>query len=343
MASNDDGFVVSSLKEANELFKAGFADVLYGVPLGVDKIGLAEELLMKNYDLQVFVDSLEILELMMAKSKKISKWSIFIKIDCENGRAGIKWNDEKLLDLVDKILKNPEYFKLTGLYAHCGNTYSNNGDVEVALDIARLTASRILEAKTKLIENFTSYSKILENLNCGIGSTPTCSLLQNENDPKNQCFKNLTELHAGNYTFYDVMQEKIGSCQSYEVAAKLLGRVISIKNDKSRAIVDCGFTAISKQGFDQKEGIMKDRMVLAGSKCKSTELKFIGVSQEHGKIEGPDVEKLKIGDEVFIYPWHSCVFSSLFQNFFAYESAVSDDLTDHVITKVLPVTTGHWF
>merc|ERR1712048_965471 len=98
MASNDDGFVVSSLKEANELFKAGFEDVLYGVPLGVDKIGLAEELLMKNYDLHVFVDSVEILELIMAKSKfnsPLGKWSIFIKIDCENGRAGIKWNDEK--------------------------------------------------------------------------------------------------------------------------------------------------------------------------------------------------------------------------------------------------------
>ena len=83
---------------------------------------------------------------------------------------------------------------------------------------------------------------------------------------------------------------------------------------------------------------------MAGSSSsKSTELKFIGVSQENGKIEGSEVEKLKIGDEVFIYPWHSCVFSSLFQNFFAYESEVFDDSTDHVITKVLPVTTGHWF
>lgn len=49
----------------------------------------------------------------------------------------------------------------------------------------------------------------------GVGSTPTCS------NPPN-ALPNVTEMHPGNYIYYDTMQEVIGGVEDGEVGGSFL-------------------------------------------------------------------------------------------------------------------------
>ena len=69
------------------------------------------------------------------------------------------------------------------------------------------------------------------------GSTPGCGYPVDE-------FKQLDELHPGNYCFYDYCQETLGSCKASDISAFVLSRVNSVF--ESYIVIDAGFLAISK-------------------------------------------------------------------------------------------------
>lgn len=338
-----NSLVCSSLKEATFLLEHGFTDILYGVPFGVDKLRFLSIIHQKypNSNFSILIDNFEILEHLIHLN--LPSLQVFLKVDCDNGRAGIFYNDPKAIVLAEKIDQNC-IFK--GLYAHCGNTYGNGGDAEVVLEIAHETASKVLALKNNL-------KPTKQPLIVGIGSTPTCSLM-NLDHPKCQILKQLDEIHVGNFTLYDLMQsENIQSCDISEIAGFVLARVISVKHDFSRAIIDCGFTGISKQGMDNQrfrenclicprlEGTENSGNLLTKKNCSnqpSRDLNLTGMCQEHGTVTGQDVKNLKIGDIILILPWHSCVFSALHSEFYAVEN-LTPGLNSQV-SEILPVCRG---
>ena len=81
----------------------------------------------------------------------------------------------------------------------------------------------------------------------GTGSTPSCS----HDTP---IMKHLTEIHPGNYVFYDVQQLDLGSCGESDIAGKVLTRVIGQSRRTNEILVDCGFTGLTKQGFEAQGG-----------------------------------------------------------------------------------------
>lgn len=82
--------------------------------------------------------------------------------------------------------------------------------------------------------------------NVGIGSTPSCS-------HDSTLYAQLSEIHPGNYVFYDAQQVKLGSCGINDVAGKVLTRVIGHSVRRNQLLVDCGFSALTKQGFQELE------------------------------------------------------------------------------------------
>ncbi|XP_009886980.1 PREDICTED: uncharacterized protein LOC104289691 [Charadrius vociferus] len=74
-----------------------------------------------------------------------------------------------------------------------------------------------------------------------IGSTPSCSHPVPE-------MAQLTELHPGNYLFYDLQQTQLGSCHPEEVAIRVLTRVIGHYPHRNQLLVDCGWAALSLHG-----------------------------------------------------------------------------------------------
>ena len=58
----------------------------------------------------------------------------------------------------------------------------------------------------------------------------------------------MRELHPGNYVMYDHQQVQLGSCSLDNVAGKVITRIIGHYPRRNQMLVDCGFTAITKQG-----------------------------------------------------------------------------------------------
>lgn len=79
--------------------------------------------------------------------------------------------------------------------------------------------------------------------NVGTGSTPSCS-------HTTPLMERLTEIHPGNYVFYDAQQMLLQSCEESDIAGKVLTRVIGGSRRRNEILVDCGFTGLTKQGFE---------------------------------------------------------------------------------------------
>ncbi|RXM28049.1 D-serine dehydratase [Acipenser ruthenus] len=123
--------VVSTLAEAFFYAEHGFDDILYAYPLPVDKLARCAELAQRLALFHVLVDSVAALQELRNTPLTGGKlWSVWLKLDCENKRAGVPHDDPAALDLAKAISESPGV-ELTGVYAHCGNSYDCTGLEEI--------------------------------------------------------------------------------------------------------------------------------------------------------------------------------------------------------------------
>ena len=134
-----------------------------------------------------------------------------MQVDCGNARAGVWWDDDEAVDIV-KCIEECQNVQFQGIYAHCGNSYAAHSISEVER-VRDSTVNMMVSLAMKLKDSG------LKCPNWGVGSTPSCS------HPSNG-FEKLTEIHPGNYVFYDNQQVGLGSCGLDEVAGKVLTRVL---------------------------------------------------------------------------------------------------------------------
>jgi len=224
-------------------------------------------------------------------------WSVFIKVDCGNNRAGIHWEDVEIGAAVLRKLANNKNLHFAGLYAHCGDSYRVGPD-GVVTHVAKRTIERL--------QQFADELKKATGVDCpsmGIGSTPSC------NQPIAE-MKKLTEIHPGNYVFNDAQQFTLGSCQLDDIACIVATRVIGHYPRRNQFLIDCGFTGLTKQGMDQMPSgcvIFRDE----------PNLKLIDTTQEIGKVttvngEQLNYKKYPLGSMLFMYPWHSCATAAMY-------------------------------
>ena len=142
-----------------------------------------------------------------------------------------------------------------------------------------------------------------EGLECptwGIGSTPSCSHHTDK-------FGQVTELHPGNYVLYDNQQLLLGSCSPADIAGKIMTRVIGHYPRRGQMLVDCGFTAITKQG----QGCQSQPDMVAPVEGHP-EIMLSNMTQEIGFIEPTDkdqqidYEMFPIGTILTLLPYHAC-------------------------------------
>ncbi|XP_007434211.1 uncharacterized protein LOC103056254 [Python bivittatus] len=290
--------VVSTLAEARFFANGGFDDILYAYPLPFDKVEDCAALAEKLNAFQVMVDGPQALDRLKERPLRTGRaWKVWLKIDCENGRAGLKPSDPAALQLAKAIAEGAT--ELAGIYAHCGNSYGCHGVSEIQ-SVARATTARTLEFMEKLQG---------AGLPCpvaGIGSTPSCS------HPVPEMGK-LGELHPGNYIFYDVQQMMIGSCQLGDVAVRVLTRVIGHYPHRNQLLVDCGWTGLSLHSLGQ---LPTGYALVEGH----PDLKLVGMTQEHGKIEPItgklDFPKFPLGSLLALVPYHACATAAMHPLFF---------------------------
>ena len=302
------GITVSTLKEAEQFFAAGFRDILYAVGLAPNKLAGAAALLRQGCDLKVLTDSVQSAQAIAAYGLQQGLcFKVLIEIDTDDHRSGIKPASAQLLE-VARALTAPAC-ELVGVLTHAGSSYDLNTP-EALVALAEQERSGCVRAAERLRQaGFTCPS-------VSIGSTPTALCAQN--------LDGVTEVRAGVYIFFDLVMHNVGVCTLNEIALSVLTTVIGHQEEKGWAIVDAGWMAMSRDRGTQKQtqdfgyGQVCDlnAVVLEGYTIS-------GANQEHGivsRLAEPDLaiaKRFPIGTQLRILPNHACATGAQFPEYHA--------------------------
>lgn len=300
--------VVSTLSEAEMFADGGFDDIVYGQLFTKDKMARLIRLASKLSSFHVIVDSDSGVQLLENNKIPDKKWSVLVKVDTGGSRAGVLWDSDKGVELARR-LSSSATCSFHGVYCHEGQSYSSKNAVDIA-KFSSQAAERIIAMANRI------KSAGIECTSVGIGSTPTASRPTED-------MKNLTELHPGNYLFYDAQQHLMGSCEMENVAARVATKVIGQYPHRNQLLIDAGWTAVSLEGH---------KAIPNGSYCLFEDLpnlRLVKMTQEVGFVEPVEgelnYENFPIGKILFLIPYHSCATACMHKKYYVHEG---DDIVD---------------
>lgn len=279
---------VSTLAEARFFADGGFDDILYAVPITPDKLPEASALTARLELFMVVVDHADQLDALLSLPAPADQklWNVVIMVDCGYGRDGVDPSEPESLALARRIQESSSA-TLAGVYTHGGHSYDAKS-VEEVRSIGESERDAVVNFARKLREADIPCHMV------GIGSTPTCS-----NPPEH--LEGVTEMHPGNYIYYDAMQAGLGSCALEDVAVRVCTRVVGHYRKQNTILVDLGWTGISQQGKERGFGAIDGH----------PELRIRNLKQEAGEVTSADngaldFTKYPIGSVLQVIPWHSC-------------------------------------
>jgi D-serine deaminase-like pyridoxal phosphate-dependent protein len=290
--------MVSTLREAEYFAAHGVRDIVYGVGLAPDKldrIGAIRRDL--GADLAVILDSHE-------QARAVGSWvrkngeriPVLIEIDCDGHRSGVLPHDPETLAAIGRTLVE-NGAELRGVLTHAGESYGLS-TLEALERAAEQERSAAAGAATLLRES---------GLPCpivSVGSTPTAHFARD--------FSGITEVRAGVFMFFDLVQAGIGVCTVDDIAISVLTSVIGHRPDKGRIIVDAGWMALSRDRGTARQAVDQGYGLVCDEKGRPLgDLIVSEANQEHGIItirpggKAPPCE-LPIGARLRILPNHAC-------------------------------------
>lgn len=287
---------VSTLREADFFFAAGFTDILYGVGIAPNKFAHAARLMEQGAELKLVLDNLDSARLLADFAQGHEQaFEVLLEIDCDGHRSGIA-PDSPLLVEIARLLQRSGV-KVSGVMTHAGNSYDSRTIAEIEA-YARQERDAVVEAAQLLRDAGFELSVV------SIGSTPTALFTQG--------LSGVSEVRAGVFAFFDLVMAGLGVCDVRDIAVSVLTTVIGHQPEKGWTIVDAGWMALSrdrgtaKQRVDQGYGVVCD---LSG--VPLGDLIVTAANQEHGIISSrsgsPDsLHTLPIGTQLRILPNHAC-------------------------------------
>jgi len=282
---------VSTLKEAEMFGKAGITDLLYAVSIAPQKLPKVTELRRSGIDLKIILDSLEAAQLVAAHARQHGgDIAVMIEVDVDGHRSGVRWDDHDTLIAIARVLAKDA--NLRGVLCHAGDSYHLHGPAALE-EAASLERSRIVAAANALKAAGIACPVV------SVGSTPTAL--------SSRSYEGVTELRAGVYIFFDMVQVGIGICGVDDIALSVLATVIGHRQDKNWIITDAGWMALSSDpGQGEHYGLVCD-----AQGRPYPDLVVLGTNQEHGIVgirprSSAPLPVLPIGTRLRILPNHAC-------------------------------------
>jgi len=292
------GITVSTLKEAEQFFAAGFGDVLYAVCIVPDKLDRALALIRKGCTLTLLVDSVAAAEAVVAKGKAASqKFDVMIEIDSDGHRSGVQPEAPELIAIGQVLQAGGATVK--GVLTHAGSSYDL--DTPAALQaLAEQERALCVRAAERLRAAGIACPEV------SIGSTPTAIAARN--------LEGVTEVRAGVYVFFDLVMSNVGVCTPQDVALSVLTEVIGHQPEKGWVIVDAGWMAMSRDRGTQRQKIDYGYGAVCDLDGNAIDgLIVSAANQEHGIVSRRDgaadsslIERFPIGTRLRILPNHAC-------------------------------------
>lgn len=293
-----EGITVSSIKMARYFANNGFERIHLALPPIQSQ---REELERLSQKVNLSVNVSQYAHLKPIEGLKIK---VLIDLDPDYGRTGIDINDlESFKRFHDSILEN-KGLELLGVYVHNGASYK-----------ARIEIDKL---HTKVLEKLANVRNVLGNeMNVFFGDTPGCSVANN--------FVGITHITAGNFVFYDLMQESFAACWESDIAICMACPIIEKHEGKNEFIIHGGAVHFSKDRMLNKHGLtIYGKMVHLSNNSWSSSIRgcnLISLSQEHGiiKVNNDVFEQYKVGDVIGILPVHSCLTADSMRQFISFD------------------------
>jgi D-serine deaminase-like pyridoxal phosphate-dependent protein len=294
--ANSVGITVSTLKEAEQFFAAGYRDILYAVGIAPNKLAHVAALRAQGCDLTIILDNIEAARAVADKSRSAgAALPALIEIDSDGHRAGVKPGDARLIEIGRTLGTN-----LRGVMTHAGGSYDCKSADEI-----RGYADRERAEAVRCAEQLRA-----AGLPCpvvSVGSTPTATYAES--------LAGVTEVRVGVYMFFDLFMAGLGVCQIDDLALSVLCSVIGHQPEKGWIITDAGWMALSRdrgtagQTIDQGYGVVCDV-----NGVPLDDLIVASANQEHGIIArrrgnaggAIDAALFPVGTLLRVLPNHAC-------------------------------------
>lgn len=287
---------VSTLAEAEAYADAGFTDLLYAVGIAPAKLHRVSALRQRGIDLHILLDNVQQAQAVVDYANTQQQpFSVFIEIDSDDHRGGIKSNAPELIHIAQQLGSH-----FSGVMTHAGGSYSCT-TAAALVAFAAQECDALREAKARLQE---------AGIACpitSVGSTPTAHYGED--------FSDISEVRAGVYTTFDLVMYNIGVCRVDDIAMSVVTTIIGHNRDKNWLLTDSGWMALSRdrgtaaQPQDFAYGQVCD---LVGHGMPG--LLVTATSQEHGVIALPDnqsVDNFAVGTLLRILPNHACATAAM--------------------------------
>ena len=285
---------VSSFEMAAYFANDNWEDITVAFPLNYLQADIINNLAQK-IKLNVLLTVPDVLPELLKKLKY--GIGVFIEVDTGYHRTGIDPSDTKTLDKIIEEVESSSLTTLEGFLSHAGHTYKCREKSEV---------EAIHHHEVKLMNELRDkYKTQFPELKLSVGDTPSASMLES--------FSGVDEIRVGNLVFYDLVQQRVGSCTMDQIAVAMACPVVASNPHRNEIIIYGGGVHFSKDGLTLPGGEVSYGTVVRlnqeGWELPPTSMFVKSLSQEHGIIHAPSkmAETIKPGDVLGILPVHACL------------------------------------
>jgi D-serine deaminase-like pyridoxal phosphate-dependent protein len=291
------GITVSTLKEAEQFFAAGIADIVYAVGIVPGKLGQVLALRRGGCDLKIITDNADAARATGAFGREHGHvFDVWIEIDVDGHRSGITPGDDALLVVGRALLEAG--MQVGGVLAHAGSSYEYD-DPHALASVAEQERAGTVRAAERLRAAGIACPVV------SVGSTPTAL--------NAVALDGVTEVRAGVYVFFDLVMHNVGVCALDDIALGVLTTVIGHRSEKGWAIVDAGWMAMSRDRGTQRQrhdfgyGQVCDEQgrVLSGYVMSGANQEH-GIVSREGEADREVARRFPVGTRLRILPNHAC-------------------------------------
>ena len=310
---------VSSVGMASFFAMNDWDDITIAFPVNIRQIEAINDLI-ETIKLGLLIEDADTIDFL---GKHLNgEAGIWIKIDVGTHRTGVQPEDHSVIDHILDRMREYSKLVLKGFLGHSGHSYHSHSVQEVK----RIHENALMIMRRLKKKYSTSFPGIMTSL----GDTPGISMLEDMGD--------VDELRPGNFVFYDLQQEEIGSCNMEEIAVAMACPVVAVHPERNQWVIYGGGIHFSKDFLTLKDGrkcfgrfVKKERDSWKADDIISNPF-ILSLSQEHGVVQCTDqtFNYCQPGDLSLWLPVHSCMTADCMGRYLSTHGEKIDHYREHL-------------